>query len=181
MASISLPAHALPLRQVRFVLEYLKDLNGTQAAIRAGYSPRHACVEGSRLLANPRVKEAIERAEEQAQARTQVTIDHILRELARVAFADVTEVAYFENGKLVIRDTAVLERDTRCAIAELSESTGRTHSRKVRMHDKLKALELLGRHLGMFKDKVDVDVQLSIPEILAELKKRREAAMAKPA
>lgn len=180
MASTPTLAYALPLRQARFVLEYLKDLNGTQAAIRAGYSPRHACVEGSRLLANPRVKEAIERAEEQAQARTHVTISRILMELARVAFADVTEVAYFENGKLVIRDKSDLEKDTGCAIAELSESTGRAHSRKVRMHDKLKALELLGRHLGMFKDKVDVDVQLSIPEILAELKRRRETAMANP-
>ena len=93
-----------------------------------------------------------------------------------MAFADTTLVAYVDQGRVIIRDTADLDGDTRRAISEISQSVGNTITTKVKMHDKIKALELLGRHLAMFKDKVDVDMQFSIPEILAELKRRRDSA-----
>ena len=168
--------YGLTARQALFVSEYLKDLNGTQAAIRAGYSPKAAEVQASENLRKPKIQLAIREGQKAAEARSQVTVDRVLLELARVAFADTTLVAYVDQGRVIIRDTADLDGDTRRAISEISQSVGNTITTKVKMHDKIKALELLGRHLAMFKDKVDVDMQFSIPEILAELKRRRDSA-----
>ena len=168
--------YGLTARQALFVSEYLKDLNGTQAAIRAGYSPKAAEVQASENLRKPKIQLARPEGQNAAEARSQVTVDRVLLELARVAFADTTLVAYVDQGRVIIRDTADLDGDTRRAISEISQSVGNTITTKVKMHDKIKALELLGRHLAMFKDKVDVDMQFSIPEILAELKRRRDSA-----
>lgn len=168
--------YGLTARQALFVSEYLKDLNGTQAAIRAGYSPKAAEVQASENLRKPKIQLAIREGQKAAEARSTVTVDRVLLELARVAFSDTTVVAFIEGGRLVIKDTKDVDEGNRRAIAELSQSFGNTSTLKVKMHDKIKALELLGRHLAMFKDKVDVDMQFSIPDILAELKRRRESA-----
>lgn len=168
--------YGLTLKQSLFVDEYMKDRNALQAAIRAGYSERSAGWRGCTLLKDPKVQAAIEERTEAAQARSQVTVDRVLLELSRIAFADTTLVAYVEGGRVKIRDTSELDADTRAAVAELSESRGKTNTLKVRLHDKIKALELLGRHLAMFKDKLDVDAGETIVGILDELRRRREAA-----
>jgi len=176
MASKQPNLHGLPLHQALFVDEYMRDQNATQAAIRAGYSEKSAHWRGSTLLKDPKVQAAIEERVKAAQARSSVTVDRVLLELSRIAFADTTLVAYIEGGRVKVRDTAELDTDTKAAIAEVSQSVGNTCTTKVRLHDKLKALELLGRHLAMFKDKLDVDAGETIVGILDELRRRREAA-----
>ncbi len=89
---------ALEPRQQRFVQEYLIDLNGTQAAIRAGYSPDTAQEQSSRLLSNVMVKAGIAAARKAQQERTQITADAVVRELAMIAFADVRELAEVKTG-----------------------------------------------------------------------------------
>lgn len=108
---------ALTPKQARFVQEYLIDLNATQAAVRAGYSERTACEQGSRLLANVKVQAALQEAMQARQARTEVTQDYVI-------------------GKLVeIADKAASD----CQDSDLKYS------------NKIKALELLGRHVGAFE------------------------------
>lgn len=168
--------YGLTLKQSLFVSEYMKDKNALQAAIRAGYSEASAGWRGCTLLKDPKVQAAIAERTEAAENRSQVTVDRVLLELSRIAFADTTKVAYIEGGRLRVADTKDLDADTRLAISEISQSIGNTVTTKVKLHDKIRALELIGRHLAMFKDKLDVDAGETIVGILGELRRRREAA-----
>lgn len=168
--------YGLTLKQSLFVSEYMKDRNATQAAIRAGYNPKSADRMGWSLLKNPKVQEAISERVEAAENRSQVTVDRVLTELARIAFADITDIVSVEGGKVRVRDTRDLPPETRKAISEITETGAAGGTIKVKLHDKIKALELIGRHLAMFKDKLDVDAGETIVGVLAELARRREAA-----
>src|SRR5215475_12924278 len=99
-------------RQVRFVAEYLIDANATQAAIRAGYKAKHADVSGCRLLANAKIRAAVDAGEAERAKRTQVTADKVIMELARVAFADPRQL-FDESGAL--RDVRGLDYVTAAA------------------------------------------------------------------
>lgn len=146
-------------KRARFVEEYLIDFNATQAAIRAGYSARDAHNQGARLSANVGIKAEIDKALADRSKRNIVDQNRIIEELAAIAFSDITGIVRFENGKMIIEESANLTDNQRRAILEMSESItegGRT--RKVKLHDKLRALELLGKHLAMFRDRVDINV-----------------------
>ncbi|GIP14383.1 terminase [Paenibacillus montaniterrae] len=153
----------LTAKQKLFVKEYLIDLNATQAAIRAGYSSKTANEQGARLLANVSIQAAIQAAMSKREQRTEITADRVLRELAAVGFAqavDVVRVVSREtnNGHVYqtveIIETDQLPADTKIAIAAIKEGK---HGIEVKMHDKLKALEMLGRHLGLFDDSANKD------------------------
>lgn len=151
---------ALPPNQQRFVQEYLVDLNATQAAIRAGYSPRTAKAQGSRLLTNVAVKQAIDAALAARAERVEIKADDVLRELLRIATTDISE-AFTEEGRL--KPLKDIPKEIRRAIAsvEIDEwanplgdgPLGRTS--KLKFWDKPKALELLGKHLKLFTEKVE--------------------------
>lgn len=159
---------ALTEKQERFVEEYLVDLNATAAASRAGYKDPNI---GRQLITKNNVSEAIQNAIKKRSARTEITQDQVLKELARVAFANGTDFARVvvceepvyvvdEEGELkqVIKriqrveifDTGKLDAEQRAAIAGIKEGK---YGIEVNSYDKLKALELLGKHLGMFDTK----------------------------
>lgn len=142
----------------RFVDEYLIDLNGTQAAIRAGYSPKTAQEQASRLLSNVMVQEAISKAMAARSRRTGVNQDRVVLELAKIAFVKMTDVVD-SNGR--IREDAT-DDDLSCIesikFKESDNEFGGSVEREVKIGSKLKALELLGKHLGMWNDKLDVNV-----------------------
>lgn len=144
-------------KQLRFVEEYLVDLNATQAAIRAGYSPRSAELQGFRLIRNDKLAALIAAAKEARSIRTKITQDHVLTELARIGFSQMSRYMAWSPDGVSIRASEELTEDEVAAVAEVKETVtenGRTISLK--MHDKLGALRDLGRHLGLFKDKADV-------------------------
>jgi len=146
-------------KQQRFADEWLIDMNATAAAIRAGYSPRSADVTGARLLANARVRAYIDERMAEHSRRTGVTQERIIRELARIAFLDPTQLVNMDTAELL--DSAA--EDDRAAITSVKVKTmsGETEmiEREVRFADKIKALELLGKRFGMWIDKQQVDVQ----------------------
>ena len=88
----------LTAKQQRFVEEYLIDLNATQAAIRAGYSPKTANEQGARLLANASVQEAIAKAMAERSRRTGISQDRVIQELARIAFVNPKNIIDFEDA-----------------------------------------------------------------------------------
>ena len=145
-------------KQQRFVDEYLIDLNATQAAIRAGYSAKTADVQGSRMLANCKVQQAISIAMAERSKRTGINQDRVVLELARIAFVKMTDIID-SDGK--IKDDAT-DDDLACIESvkyKSSESdTGLSVEREVKISPKLKELELLGKHLGMWNDKLDVNI-----------------------
>lgn len=140
-------------KQERFCQEYLVDLNQRQAYIRAGYSAKTADVNASRLMANAKVRARVDELMAERSKRTGVSQDRIVRELARIAFVDPTKVLNFKSGELLNG----LTEDDRAVLAGIKYKDGEDFSeREIRLCDKVKALELLGKHLGMFTDKLDV-------------------------
>lgn len=163
-------------KQAAFVQEYLVDLNGAAAARRAGYKAKNADQLGTQLLGKTSVTSAIQAAIADRAARTAVTQDRVVLELARVAFADMSRLVKFENGQMTITETGQLSEDDRRALSELSESvTENGRTRKLKVHDKLKALELLGKHLGMFVDKQEISGPNGGP---LEINSKREQLLA---
>lgn len=147
-------------KQKRFADEWLIDMNGTAAAIRAGYSVKSAEVTASKLLRNPKVRAYIDERMAEHSRRTGVTQERIIRELARIAFLDPTKLVNMDKAELL--DAAT--EDDRAAIAAVKVKTIRGEEtemveREIRFADKIKALELLGKRFGMWIDKQQVDVQ----------------------
>ena len=145
-------------KQKRFCDEYLIDLNATQAAIRAGYSARTANEQGARLLANVSVQEYIARKMAERSRRTGVNQDRVVLELAKIAFVKMTDVVN-SNGEIKADaspdDLSCIES---IKYKESDNEFGGSVEREVKIGSKLKALELLGKHLGMWNDKLDVNV-----------------------
>lgn len=158
-------------KQKRFVEEYLIDLNATQAAIRAGYSPITAQQMGSENLLKPVIKTEIDKAIAERSKRTGVTADRVVEELAKIAFIKMTDVVD-RNGR--IKEDAAPE-DLACIESikyKSSESdTGSMIEREVKVSSKLKALELLGKHLGMYQNNVNLNVEKSqkLDDIMSQL------------
>lgn len=144
-------------KQKRFIEEYLIDLNATQAAIRAGYSPETAGSIGNENLKKPEIRARIDKAMAERSKRTGINQDRVLYELAKLAFVNPADVIDFDEA--MIRSDAV-EEDLACIqsvkVKTMSGDKGDMTEREVRMYDKKAALELLGKHLGMFKDKVEI-------------------------
>lgn len=140
---------ALTPKQKRFVTEYLVDLNATQAAIRAGYSAKRASELGYQLLQKTTVQAAVREAMEKRQARTEITQDMVVLELAKIAFANGAEYAKVVGcgTGVELKDTDELTGNQRAAIASIKEGK---FGIEVKTYDKVQALELLGKHLGLF-------------------------------
>ena len=141
-------------KQKRFCEEYLIDLNATQAAIRAGYSPDTAKAIGCENLTKPDIRAHIDRAMAERSKRTGVNADRVVQELAKIAFVNATEV--IDPKTATVREDALPE-DTAAIQSVKVKTFGEDGlEREIKMADKLKALEMLGRHLGMFKDKLEL-------------------------
>ena len=145
-------------KQERFCEEYLIDLNATQAAIRAGYSANTANEQGARMLANVSIRARIDREMAERSRRTGVNADRVVRELAKIAFVNADDLIDVDNA--TIREDATEEDKACIASVKVKHTSGDgfdTTEREIKLCDKLKALEQLGRHLGIFTDKVDVN------------------------
>lgn len=153
---------SLSLKQQKFADEYLIDLNATQAAIRAGYSPKSAEQQGSRLLSNAKVRAYIDQRMAEHSRRTGINQERIIRELARLALVNPANVVDMLTGE--IKPTAT-EDDLNAVQSVKVKTIGYTDDgeplveREVRFHDKNRALELLGKRFGMWLDRQQVDVQ----------------------
>lgn len=124
------------------------DLNGTQAAIRAGYSAKTAQEQASRLLSNVMVQEALQKRQAQLCTKLEITQERVLEELAAIAFANGTDfVTVTETGLLNVKPTRKVPREKLPAIASIKYNQ---LGIEIKLHDKVRALELLGKHLGVF-------------------------------
>lgn len=158
-------------KQQCFVDEYLIDLNATQAAIRAGYSAKTADRIGPELLGKTCVSEAISKKMAARSRRTGVNAERVVLELAKVAFAKMTDIV---DSKGRIKEDASPD-DLACIESikykESDNEYGGSVEREVKIASKLKALELLGKHLGMWSDKFNVTVEKSekLDDIISQL------------
>jgi len=138
-------------KQQRFVDEYLVDLNATKAAIRAGYAPQTAAQAGYKLVHKGLVSAAIARAQAERSRRTGIAADRVLQELARVAFVDPAKIINMDTAEVLPNVT----EDDRTVISGIKvkimiSETGNMTEREVKFCDKLKALDMLAKHLGIY-------------------------------
>lgn len=176
---------SLSPKQLQFCKEYLIDLNATQAAIRAGYSINAAKEQGSRLLTYANIQEKIQELKQLRSERTEITADMVLKELAAVGFAKITDFLKVsemsievekedpeaddegeddEDGLPVVTDkrffkmVEIFETDKMPtpAIPAIASIKQGPKGIELKLHDKVKSLELIGKHLGMFPTHVDV-------------------------
>jgi len=141
-------------RQRDFVLEYLKDCNGRQAAIRAGYSKGSASAQAGLLLKTPWVATQIEREIERRAAKLRIEAEDVLREIADHASANIYDyLRPDENGQMRI-DLSMLTRDSAKGLAKYSITQG---GFSITLTDRPKALELLGKHLGLWDNRHEHD------------------------
>lgn len=145
-------AARLTERQKRFVSEYLIDLNATAAAERAGYKDPNI---GRQLITKNNVAEAIQEAIQKREKRTEITQDMVIRELAKLGFFDIRKL--FDNDGRPL-DISKLDDDTAAALVGLdvqdvadSDENYVGFIKKYKMADKIRALELLGKHLGAWE------------------------------
>lgn len=150
-------------KQKRFCQEFIIDSNATQAFIRAGFAPRSAHVHSCGMMAKPQIQDEIARLQMERAKRLELKADDVLLELLRLARVDL-KAAYDENGNL--KPVHEIPEDTRRAIAgieieELFEGHGKDRKhvgtlRKVKFWDKVKSLELLGKHLKLWVERIEV-------------------------
>lgn len=138
-------------KQKRFVQEYLVDLNATAAAKRAGYSEKSASRIAVELLNKTQVSAEIQKQQAKRQKRVEITQEKVLEELAAIAFANGTDFATItHNGLVRLTPTDEVPEEKKKAVASIKEGQ---YGTEVKVHDKVKALELLAKHLGMFDSK----------------------------
>lgn len=158
-------ARKLTDKQKRFIEEYLIDLNATQACIRAGYKvadTKSANEIASQLLKKTQVQESIFEQMAERSRRTGINQDRVIQELARIAFVKITDVV--DSDGEIRRDAS--DDDIACIesikVKNSDNQFGGSMEREVKLASKLKALELLGKHLGMWNDKLNVNLNLPV-------------------
>jgi phage terminase small subunit len=150
-------------KRARFCEEYLLDLNATQAAIRAGYSKKTAYSQGQRLLKDVEVAAKIEELQEARSERTQITADQVVRELAKVGFSNMANYADWGPDGVELVAAGDLTPDQSAVVSEVSETVSeKSRSLRFKLHNKVDALEKIGRHLGMFKDVMEVKGEVPV-------------------
>lgn len=152
-------------RQMRFAKEYMLDFDKARAAKAAGYSPKNAEYRASKLLEQADVKKYIE---DNSTALEKVNGERVLKELERIAFLNAADYSRIrtmkdENGKtyqkLEFIDTEDLSADVRAGIISIKETKD---GLSIATADKFRALELLGKHFGLFSEKSEATMQLNI-------------------
>ena len=183
-------------KQRKFCDEYLIDLNATQAAIRAGYSEKTAYRTGADNLRKPQIEEYIAKRQKELSRSTEITQERVIKELALIAFSNNADYAHVVEKKMKAEvDGAlvdVLDEDGKPVMyrtvepvltEELTEEQKRAlavikkgrEGLEVKSCDKVKALELLGKHLGIFTDKIEANVNDTTRSELSELLAQRKA------
>jgi phage terminase small subunit len=154
---------ALTKKQERFAEEFLVDFNATQAAIRAGYAPKSARVTASKLLTKANLSKLISERSKQVCNRLEVTQERTVEELRRIAFSDVRNFFNSDNTMKNVRD---LDEETAAALASVEQVEIGENGviKKLKLNDKLKALNLLAKYLGMFTP--EVEAQDNEPQVV---------------
>lgn len=135
-------------KQKRFVDEYLVDLNATAAAKRAGYSEKSASRIAIELLNKTHVSAEIQKRQAKLRGKLEITQERVLEELAAIAFANGTDFATItRNGLVRLTPTDEVPEEKKKAVASIKEGQ---YGTEIKLHDKVRALELLGKHLGVF-------------------------------
>ena len=172
---------ALTAKQQAFVVEYLVDLNATKAAIRAGYAAKGAKDQAYQLMQRPEVAGAIKEAMEARNQRTQVDADYVRNRLTEIDQMDLLDILDDDMSIKPLSKWPKVWRQSLSGfdIAEMFEGAGKERDlvglmKKIKWPDKVKNLELLGKHVNVnaFRDQVVVDVTHTLSQRMAKARER---------
>lgn len=159
-------------KQELFCREYLVDLNATQAAIRAGYSENTASEQGARLLVNVKVQNYIQELKQQRNERNKVNADYVLKRLVEIDQMDILDILAPSGDFLPIKEWPKTWRTTLSGldIAIIGSGDSDAIMKKIKWPDKVKNLELLGKHVSVqaFKEKTETTVSVA-DELITEM------------
>ena len=149
-------------KQLRFVEEYLVDLNTTDAARRAGYSAKTAGVIGYENLTKPHIAAEIQGAMNRRSERVEITADRVLKELAKIGFSSLRDMVAWGPQGVTMKPSDELTPEQAACVAEVSQTvTEHGGTTRFKLHDKATALSKIALHLGMFKNQVDANWQVT--------------------
>ena len=146
---------ALTDKQEMFCREYLIDLNATQAAIRAGYSDNTARKIGSENLTKPDIAQRIIDLKSERNERVEVNADYVLRRLVEIDEMDVLDILKDDGGLKMVHEwprvwrTTLSGLDILTTVTNFDETTMENILKKIKWPDKVKNLELLGKHISV--------------------------------
>jgi len=148
-------------RQRVFCDHYLITLSAKESALEAGYAKKNAAIIGAMNLNKKHIKEYISFKMDERSKRTDITADRVIQEISKLAFAKISDIAEVTNDGVVLKDLSNI--DISCISEAYEVSTSKDNKNvRVKIHDKTKNLELLGKHLGIFKEKVEYSGNLQI-------------------
>jgi len=146
-------------KQQRFVDYYLSNgFNATDAAKSAGYSEKSAYSQGQRLLKHVEVKKAVEKKQSNLRKNTKVKAEKIIAELAKIAFSNIKDIADWESASVRFKSSEDIPDEIAACIQEISEHStqtqfGGSQTLRLKLYDKQRALEMLGKYLGLWVEK----------------------------
>lgn len=149
-------------KQKRFCEEYVIDLNATQASIRAGYSVKTAGSIGNNLLKKIEIQNEINALNRKRSVKTGITADKVIAELGKIAFADIKNYLSFDENGVKFKESnevdgtlisEVSSNETETVLTGETTGINKKVQLKMKLHDKMKALELLGKHFNIYNEK----------------------------
>jgi phage terminase small subunit len=157
-------------KQALFIAEFLVDGNATRAAIASGFSAKSAAQAGARMLNMSHIAAAIQYRQAQRAVKLEITADRVLQELAKLAYFDPGKLYDSDGNRIPVHR---LDDVTRAAVASVEDETTdgpgwvRTVKQKIRMADKSKNLELLGKYLKLFTERVEHDGHVTLEQLVS--------------
>ena len=157
-------ATGLTPKQRLFVDAYLVSLNASAAARQAGY--RWPQFQGQELLRKTTIQTAIQAKQAQLADANAVTPERVIQELALVAFANMADYAVWDSAGVTLKASTTLTAAQTRVVGEISQTTSRDGGTvRFKLHSKVAALADLGKHLGLFPDKVQIEIFSKLQQV----------------
>lgn len=173
----------LEKREEAFCQEYLIDFNQTRAAKRAGYEGNHVAQQGHLLIKKPKVAARVEELIAERKKRLEFDQDRVLNEIAAIAFGTLRPVVSFNADGTPFIDISDATQDEMGVISSIEVDTymdgkgdqaREVKSVKVKLYDKLSALDKLAKHLGLTNTKLEITMDADTAQLLMKARNRIE-------
>lgn len=160
----------------RFCQEYIIDCCGKDAFVRTGNKGKYPERRAYILLQDPRVKARVAELQAKVAEKLEITAERVLAELAKLGFSNIGDYLTFGDDGIKLEESSEMAKEVLAAVAEVSETkTQHGGSMRFKLHDKVNSLKLLGQHLKLFIERVEVDVDETMAGVVHALRKKREA------
>jgi phage terminase small subunit len=155
----------LTAKQEKFCQEYMVDLNATQAALRSGYSEHSSKQIGTENIAKPAIQARIAELQKKASKKVEVTVEMLLQEYKRIGFGDPRKIITWSGDTSILKPSDELTDDEIAMVSGVVQKKGKYGDTvEIKFNDKIAALDKLAKHLGFYKEVIDINKTVSISD-----------------